>query len=103
MTTPGDAASSSLAGPPHPTKAKSHNIQVSPAVLDAARKAGEDLLRDLGTTPNGLTQMEAEERARAAGANEVAQERRQGWPIRLLKILRNPLVILLATLAAISF
>jgi len=33
----------------------------------------------------------------------VAQERRQGWPIRLLKIIRNPLVILLATLSAVSF
>jgi Mg2+-importing ATPase len=33
----------------------------------------------------------------------VAQERRQGWPIRLLKILRNPLVVLLAILSSISF
>ena len=40
---------------------------------------------------------------RTAGPNEVAQEHRQGWPIRLLKIIRNPLVILLATLSAISF
>jgi hypothetical protein len=40
------------------------NIRVSPAVLDAARKDGEELLRDLRTTPEGLTQAEAEERAR---------------------------------------
>ena len=33
----------------------------------------------------------------------MAQERRQGWFLRLLKIIRNPLVILLATLSAISF
>ena len=33
----------------------------------------------------------------------MAQEHRQGWSIRLLKIIRNPLVILLATLSAISF
>ena len=33
----------------------------------------------------------------------MAQERRQGWFIRLLKILRNPLVILLGTLSAVSF
>ena len=55
------------------------------------------------TTPGGLTQAEAEERARTTGPNEVAQERRQGWPVRLLKIIRNPLVILLATLSAVSF
>ncbi len=86
-----------------PAKAKNHNIHVSPAVLDAARKDGEELLRSLRTSPEGLTQAAAEERARTTGPNEVAQERRQGWFIRLLKILRNPLVVLLAALSAISF
>src|SRR6202022_4466336 len=107
MTTPGAdsaalaggaaTAASKVAGPPLrppepsiPTKAKSKNIQVSPAVLDAARKSGEELLRALGTAPGGLTQAEAEERARATGPNEVAQEKPQGWPVRLLKIIRNP-------------
>src|SRR5208337_244829 len=44
-----------------------------------------------------------EERARTTGANEVAQERKQGWLIRALKIIRNPLVILLTTLSVISY
>src|SRR5665213_3336930 len=89
--------------PPIPTKAKNQDIRVSPAVLDAARKGGEELLRDLRTSLGGLTQAEAEERARTTGPNEVAQERKQGWPIRVLKIIRNPLVILLSTLSAVSF
>jgi P-type Mg2+ transporter len=72
-------------------------------VLEAARKDGEELLRSLRTTSAGLTQAEAEERAATAGPNEVAQEKPQGWFIRLLKIIRNPLVILLAALSAISF
>jgi P-type Mg2+ transporter len=98
-----------VGAPAHPqkpaivAKAKNPNIHVSPAVLDAARKDGEELLRSLGTTSAGLTQAEAEERARRAGPNEVAQEKPQGWFVRLLKILRNPLVILLAALSAISF
>ncbi len=103
-------AGSGLAGPPAhsgepaiPTKAKNHNIRVSPAVLDAAGKDGEELLKSLRTTAAGLKQTEAEERARTTGSNEVAQERRQGWPVRLLKIVRNPLVILLSTLSAVSF
>ena len=33
----------------------------------------------------------------------MAQEQQQGWFVRLLKIIRNPLVILLTTLSAISF
>jgi Mg2+-importing ATPase len=89
--------------PPIPTKTKNQNIRVSPTVIDAARKTGEELFRDLRTSLDGLTQAEAEERARTTGPNEVAQERKQGWPIRLLKIIRNPLVILLTTLSALSF
>jgi Mg2+-importing ATPase len=88
---------------PIPTKIKNQNIHVSPAVIDAARKDGEELLRDLRTSLSGLKQVEAEERARATGPNEVAQERKQGWPIRILKIVRNPLVILLTILSAVSF
>ena len=84
-------------------KPKHQKIRVSPAVLDAARQDGEELLQSLRTTAAGLTQAEAEERVRTAGLNEVAQERRQGWFIRLLKIIRNPLVILLGTLSAVSF
>ena len=72
-------------------------------MLEAARKDGEELLRTLRTTSAGLTQAEAEERSRTTGPNEVAQERKQGWFVRLLKMTRNPLVILLTTLSAISF
>jgi Mg2+-importing ATPase len=82
---------------------KSKNIQVSPAVWEAARKDGDGALQDLRTTANGLTQAEAEERSRTAGPNEVAQEKSQGRAIRLLKIVRNPLVILLTALSSISF
>jgi Mg2+-importing ATPase len=88
---------------PIPAKSKDHNIRVSPAVLDAAGKDGDELLRSLRTAPEGLTQADAEARARTTGPNEVAQERRRGWFIRLLIILRNPLVILLAALSSISF
>jgi len=85
------------------SEAKDHNIRVSPSVLDAAGKEGDDLLHFLHTAPVGLTQMEAEDRARTAGPNAVAQERRRSWFIRLLIIVRNPLVILLATLSSVSF
>jgi P-type Mg2+ transporter len=89
--------------PAIPAKAKKEKIHVSPAVLEAARKNVEEVLRSLRTTAGGLTQTEADDRARSTGPNEIAQERRKGWFIRLLKITRNPLVILLATLSAVSY
>ena len=76
--------------------ANAKHIQVSAAVLKAARQSAAELLRDSRSLLEGLTQAEVEERARTVGPNEVAQEKPQGWPIRLLKITRNPLVILLA-------
>ncbi len=109
VNTDGTVGSSVAAPPPHAaepaihTKTKHDNIRVSPAVIDAARKDGEELLQSLRTSPKGLTQVEAEDRARATGPNEVAQERRQGWFVRLLKVMRNPLVILLGALSAVSF
>ena len=82
---------------------KSKTIGVSPGLIDAAQKEGEEVLRELRTAPSGLTQAEAEQRARTSGPNEVAQEKPQGWPVRLLKIIRNPLVVLLVSLSAVSF
>jgi hypothetical protein len=73
--------------PPTLSKVKNQNFHVSSAVLDAAQKDGEDLLKSLRTTAAGLTQKEAEDRTRTTGPNEVAQEHRQGWPVRLRKII----------------
>ena len=70
--------------PPIPTKTKNQNIRISPAVLDTAGKNGEKLLRHLRPSLSGLTQAEAEGRARTTGPNEVAQERKQVWPLRVL-------------------
>ena len=95
--------------PPEPPQAtlvataKSQNIQVSAAVLDAARRGGDDLLGSLRTKASGLTQAEAEQRIRAIGPNEIAREKQRGWPIRLLLVIKNPLVILLSALSTISF
>jgi P-type Mg2+ transporter len=88
---------------PGAAKAKHPNIRVAQAVLDAAHKDGEVLLRDLGTSLAGLSQRDADDRAGAAGPNEIAQERKQGWIVRIFRIIRNPLVILLTTLSAVSF
>jgi Mg2+-importing ATPase len=86
-----------------PLKKSTNSIQVSPQLIEAARAEVNRVLNTLGTSPQGLTETEAEERRQSHGLNEVAQEIHHGWPWRLMLTLRNPLVILLATLATISF
>src|SRR5580698_9480372 len=70
---------------------------------DAATCQITELLQRLNTTPNGLSEEEAAERLEIFGPNEVGQEKQHGWFYRLWVAIRNPLVILLAIIAAISF
>src|SRR5260370_26063713 len=81
---------------------KAAGIGVSPLLLEAARREPDEVCKALETTPGGLTQTEAEERLVRHGLNVVAQEKEHGWMWRLLMATRNPLVILLTVLAAVS-
>jgi P-type Mg2+ transporter len=70
-------------------------------IAAAAAPAGE-LLRELGTTPLGLTAAEAEERLEKYGPNRVAHERPPHWYVHLGHSFTNPFVLLLLVLAAVS-
>ena len=68
-----------------------------------ARRDHASVLEALATAPIGLTEAEAETRLARLGANEVGQEKRREWLHRFITAVRNPLVILLTVLAALSF
>ncbi len=72
-------------------------------VHEAAKKEISEVLQTLGTSPNGLTEMEVAARFEKYGPNEVAQEKKHGWLHRLWIAVRNPLVILLTVLVIITF
>lgn len=63
----------------------------------------DEALARLKTTIDGLIDSEAEQRLTEVGPNELAKEKKHGWLWRLMITLRNPLVILLAALAILSF
>lgn len=86
-----------------PLKKSTNNIQVSPLLVEAARTDVNELLTKLGTSAQGITETEAEVRREIHGFNEVTQETKHGWLWRLMTTVRNPLVLLLAALATISF
>jgi Mg2+-importing ATPase len=86
-----------------PLRRPASNIHVAPELIDGARMDVPDVLKKFGASLQGLTEAEVETRRVTYGLNEVVQEVRHGWPWRLMMSLRNPLVILLSVLAAISF
>ncbi len=86
-----------------PLKKSTPTIAVSPRVIEAARTDISEVLAKLNTSTQGLSDADAEERIQTHGFNEVAQEVHHGWPYRLMQTLWNPLVVLLAALAIISF
>jgi Mg2+-importing ATPase len=75
---------------------------VSVRLLKAAREDTAATLLDLNTTRAGLTGDEAQRRLEEHGANSVAHDEGPGRLHLLLKGLLNPLVVLLAVLAAVS-
>ncbi|HLN30979.1 MAG TPA: magnesium-translocating P-type ATPase [Gemmataceae bacterium] len=78
-------------------------IRVSSLLIEAAAARGDEVLRKLETSLDGLTQEEAAQRLDKYGPNAVAQERRFSNLHLLGTALINPLVILLLILAVLSF
>ena len=60
------------------------------------------VLAELETEGVGLSALEAERRRRRYGPNEIPRQGTPSWPVQLLASVRNPLVLLLAALAALS-
>jgi Mg2+-importing ATPase len=78
-------------------------IQVSQAVTESASLDAADVFARLGTSPAGLTTEEAATRLDAHGPNVLAKDRHAGFGRLVRSAVINPLVILLAVLAGVSF
>ena len=78
-------------------------ITVSQAVVDAASSEPAALLQRLATGPQGLTTSQAAAKLAEFGPNVLATSGRIGLARLLARAVVNPLVILLAALATISF
>ena len=74
----------------------------APADVDAEERV-ELLLRDLGSSPRGLSSRQAEQRALQYGANELRRRVSRKWPREILRQVTHPLALLLWLAAALSF
>jgi P-type Mg2+ transporter len=78
-------------------------IKVSPELLQAAASDRQQVFEQLQTTPNGLTEQEADVRYQRYGPNTVADEKRFVRLRLFISAMLNPVVVLLVILAAISY
>ena len=72
------------------------------ALLRAASESPAELLLRLNSSEDGLSLLQAELRLARVGPNQIAHEKPVSWGVQLAGTFRNPLVFLLAALAALS-
>ena len=88
----------------HPDKLNDKNGKhVSEQLLEIARADTEAVLKTLDSRLDGLNQKEADSRLQQYGMNEIAREKHQSALMRFLSNIKNPLILLLTALGAISF
>jgi Mg2+-importing ATPase len=75
----------------------------SSGLLEASKEDLMSVFETLGTTPEGLTESEVAERFKTYGRNTVAHERATAWPLMLLNNFRNPFILVLFVLGAVSY
>ena len=100
MQTPTDKPEAEQA-PAKPANAT--ETQNAAQLLEKARTDSDTVLKDLGSQLDGLSNSEADSRLNQYGSNEIAREKRQSAMMRLLINIKNPLVLLLLALAALSY
>jgi P-type Mg2+ transporter len=82
---------------------KASAIRVSPIVEASATIPSAQVYAKLGTRPEGLNDAEVQARLEQYGPNVLAKDQRPGIVKLLWRAVLNPLVLLLAALAMISF
>jgi Mg2+-importing ATPase len=80
----------------------SSESKIAQKLISVAQSSVPDVLLQAKSQLNGLSESESEARLEQYGYNEIATEKRLGLFIRLLSMLKDPLVILLTVLAIIS-
>ncbi len=88
----------------HPANVAGGNIAPDSArLLEQACSDTTAVLNELRSQLGGLSEAEAGSRLKQIGPNEIARQKRQSALMRLLANIRNPLVLLLLTLGALSY
>ena len=82
---------------------KPPSFRIRPQTLDAAYSSVEEVLQSLGTTEQGLSDREAQDRLLKRGSNEVTLKGKVSLVWQFFRNFGNPFVALLCVLSLISF
>src|SRR5689334_3240758 len=82
---------------------KPRGAGASSVLLDASKDQVTSVFETLGTTAEGLTESDVQSRLEVYGHNTVAHERATPWPRMLLSNFRNPFILVLFVLGAVSY
>ena len=80
-----------------------HSAKISDMLGEVARLAPDAALAKMGSGLDGLSSEEAEKRIEIYGKNQVAREDHKGAVEQILRLLLNPLNIMLLVLAILNF
>ena len=86
-----------------PSSHRHRDAAIAQLLIDAAGAETGELLKQLGTTSEGLTTEAAAQRLSTLGPNLIAHEHQQSLVEELIGRAKNPLNFLLLSLAAISY
>ncbi|RXZ80603.1 magnesium-translocating P-type ATPase [Paenibacillaceae bacterium] len=77
--------------------------QIADHLIHASISAEEDIMEDLGTTDQGLSEAEAKFQIDKHGKNQIAHDKTPAWYIQLLSCFKNPFILILLSLAGFSY
>jgi Mg2+-importing ATPase len=85
------------------TSPATHTAPPNTAPTDPATRAVADLLRSLGSSPEGISKVQATIRQAREGPNEIASEKPPRWYVQLALALHTPFTYLLLALAIVAY
>ncbi|RKP55008.1 magnesium-translocating P-type ATPase [Cohnella endophytica] len=77
--------------------------EIAERLIQASLSVEEDIIEDLNTAYEGLTEDVARKRLDEHGKNQIVQDKTPAWYLQLLACFKNPFILILLSLAAFSY
>ncbi|WP_409348138.1 magnesium-translocating P-type ATPase [Paenibacillus gyeongsangnamensis] len=78
-------------------------MDIAARLIEASKCDTDDLMNELGTSPQGLMDPEVKARREQYGKNQIAGEKPPVWWVQLLLCFKNPFILILLALGVFSY